>query len=620
MKRLLQFVGVFLELGFHAFIALYWYLVNGLYPEYALIGGVATYAACRFFRSRVVVPGSPLLLMALSGLAFFLMLNSLPGLRGFSQLLWLSCSAIFFRLSFSQLMTMRYRAGALFLSYVLFLVLPLGFPRLWSGSPDVQDGNPLDVVVVGAGFGGIAMGKELLDSGITNFQIYEAAPEVGGTWWHNRYPGLHVDVQSALYSYSFYPNPGWSKRWAPRNELLDYSIRSSQALGVRPFIKFNTRVQSVAFDEESGLWNIDLNEKSVTARHLVLATGGLHIPKTPQFAGADSYTGIVFHAARWRDDVTLTGKRVAVVGSGASAVQIVPEIAKLASHVDIYQRTPNWVAPQDNRAVSAARQHVYRYIPLAYKLQRLRTHIFSELGFRLIFPLESERRGEVEEALKRYIGNTVNDADLVKKLTPNYEFGCKRPLVTGSFYPSLNRPNVGLVTEGIAALSPSGIRSSTGVEREYDVIIMATGYRVAELPFPIAGRSGQSLMSQWQDQPEAYESMMVHGFPNFYLMSGPNSGVFGSIIIHIESAANYMMQVIEKAGDSTLIEPTLAAQQAYSQSLQQGLQKTVWAGSCKSWYKLDNGYVIANNPLPISQILFDRARPDWDHFEFAESP
>ena len=476
----------------------------------------------------------------------------------------------------------------------------------------------VDVVVVGAGFGGIAMGKELLDSGITNFRIYEAAPEVGGTWWHNRYPGLHVDVPSSLYSYSYFPNHSWSKRWAPREELLAYSIRAADEFGVRPFVQFNTWVQGVRLNEGSGLWEVSLGERVVETRHLVLATGGLHKPNTPHFEGADTFGGTMFHSARWRDDVELANKRIAVIGSGASAVQILPEIAKVAEQVDMYQRTPNWVSPQDNREVSQLRKFVYAYVPLAYKLERLKTHAFSELGFRLIFPLESTRRAEVEEALSRYIRSAVDDEALVPELIPDYEFGCKRPLVTGHFYPSLNRSNVGVITEGIERFTPAAIRSGAGIERAYDVVIMATGYRVAELPFNIQGRQEQSLADLWQEKPEAYESMMVHGFPNLYLMSGPNSGVFGSIIIHIESAANYVIQVIEKAENSRLIEPTVEAQQAYNQALQEGLQNTVWAGSCKSWYKLEDGHVVANNPNPISTIIYDRSRPKWEHFHIRQ--
>lgn len=605
-------------IGFHAFLAAYWYLVNTLHPHYALVGAALSYAAYRMLLPRIRLSMPPAALLLLTGALFYLMLNPLHSLRGLPQMLWLVSAAVAFRLGFAQLVNARMKAGALAVSYAIFLALPHGLPRLGSAEPNADEGGPLDVVVVGAGFGGIAMGKELLDSGTTNFRIYEAAPEVGGTWWHNRYPGLHVDVQSALYSYSSLPNPSWSKRWAPRDELLAYSIRAAEEFGVRPFVQFNTWVQGVHFNEGSGLWEVSLGERSVEARHLVLATGGLHKPNTPRFDGADTFDGEIFHSARWRDDVELANKRIAVIGSGASAVQILPEIGKVAEQVDMYQRTPNWVSPQDNREVSRLRKFVYAYVPMAYRLERLKTHAFSELGFRLIFPLESTRRAEVEEALAGYIRSAVDDEALVPKLIPDYEFGCKRPLVTGHFYPSLNRSNVDVITEGIDRFTPTGIRTHAGIERDYDVVIMATGYRVAELPFMIKGRQGQSLADLWQEKPEAYESMMVHGFPNLYLMSGPNSGVFGSIIIHIESAANYMIQVIEKAENSHLIEPTLEAQQAYNQALQEGLQNTVWAGSCKSWYKLDDGHVVANNPNPISTIIYDRSRPKWEHFHIRE--
>jgi len=272
------------------------------------------------------------------------------------------------------------------------------------------------------------------------------------------------------------------------------------------------------------------------------------------------------------------------------------------------------VAPSDNRKVSALQQWIYEYVPLVYKLQRLRTHTSSEVGFRAVFPLESSIRDTVEERLTGYIHATVKDQELAEKLVPDYEFGCKRPLVTQYFYPSLNRSNVAVITEGIERLTPQGILSREGNARDYDIIVMATGYDLAGVPFPVEGRDGLSLQQQWSDKPEAYEGMMVHGFPNLHLMAGPNSGFIGSFIIHLESAAGYNMEVIRKADNSYLIEPRLEAQQAYNQALQADLQHTVWAGSCKSWYKLDNGHVIANHPHPVSRVLYDRSRPRWDDF------
>lgn len=614
MSRTARFLRALAEFIFYGFLAAYWYLVHSLYPEYALAGAFLSYVAYRVLRAhlRIVLP--QVLLLTLSAGAFFLMLNPLQNLYGLTLLLWVSCSAIIFRLLFARLQNLTWKTGALLASYSLFLAMPLGLSRLTPSIPTVHKDEPLDVVVVGAGFGGITMGKELLDAGITNFRIYEGASEVGGTWWHNRYPGLHVDVQSALYSFSFLPNPNWSKLWAPRNELLDYSIRAADTVGVGPFIEFNTWVQSIRFDDDTGLWNIALGERRVQSRHVVMANGGLHIPNTPRFTGAEEFEGISFHSARWPDNVDLTDQRVAVIGSGASAVQIIPEIAKEAAQVDMYQRTPNWVAPQDNHEVSRLQQWVYEYVPMVYKLQRLRTHAVAELGFRAVFPLESSIRADVEEQLKSYIRATVGDQDLVAKLIPDYEFGCKRPLVTQYFYPSLNRDNVGVITEGIERLTPQGILSNAGSERDYDVIVMATGYRIAALPFPVQGRQSLSLQEQWQDKPEAYRTMMAHGFPNLYFLSGPNSGFFGSYIVHLESAAGYVIQLIRSADDSQLIEPKLEAQQAYNRRLQADLQKTVWAGSCKSWYKLENGHVIANHPHPTSRVVYERSRPRWSDF------
>lgn len=618
MSSIGRFFRFMMEFVFYGFLASYWYLVHSLYPEYAVLGALAVYVAYRSLRSRLTIVLPQPILLLLGAVAFFLMLNPFPKLYGLTLLIWFFGAALIFRLAFSRLQTPSWKLGALLASYVLFLALPLGMPRMTSDAPSVRTGEPLHTVIVGAGFGGITMGKELLDAGISNFRIYEGAPEVGGTWWHNRYPGLHVDVQSALYSLSYFPNPNWSKLWAPRNELLEYSIRASEAVGVRPFIQFNSWVHGIQFDENTGLWTVALDGEQILSRHVVLANGGLHVPNTPTFQGANDFAGISFHSARWREDVELSGKRVAVIGSGASAVQIIPEIAKKATKVDMYQRTPNWVTSQDNQKVSGLRQWVYKYVPMAYKLQRLRTHVFAELGYRAVFPLDSSIRADVEQQLKDYVRETVNDKDLVEKLIPDYEFGCKRPLVTQHYYPSLNRENVAVITEGVDRFTSQGILSSAGLEREYDVIILATGYKVASLPFPIQGRGNSKLEDMWQEKPGAYRTMMVNGFPNLYMLSGPNSGFFGSFIVHLESAANYVIQVIRKANTSFLIEPTLQAQQDYNRLLQADLQKTVWAGSCKSWYKLDDGHVIANHPHPTSRVLYERSRPDWSHFHIEE--
>jgi len=615
LKALFKFIAI---LGFLVFLAGYWYLVHALHLHFAIVGAVA---ACTLFyavHSRLPQTAPQPILLVCSALFFFLMLNPLPHLRGIGQMLWFTASALLFGLSFSRLDTSPKKAGALALSYLLFLALPLGLPRLGPATPTASADTPLEVAVIGAGFGGIAMGKELLDTGVTNFQIFEAAPEVGGTWYHNRYPGLHVDVMSALYSFSFFPNPNWSKLWAPRAELHDYAVRASEAFGVRPFVQFNTWVKGLTLNEDTGLWEVALADRTVLARHVIAATGGLHIPNVPNFPGLDSFEGVAFHSARWREDLDLSDKRIAIIGSGASAVQIIPELAKEAALVDMYQRTPNWVAPQDNQAVSGLRQWIYAYVPMAFRLERLRTHVFSELGFRATFPLDSPIRGRVEEELTRYIKGTIKDQELAEKMVPDYEFGCKRPLVTGHFYASLNRPNVDVITEGIAGITPTGIRSNEGIARKYDVIILATGYKVAQLPFSITGRNSVPLEELWKEKPLAYESVMVNGFPNLYLMSGPNSGVIGSIIIHIETSVKYIQQVIAKATDAYLIEPKKEAQQTYNQNLQKDLKNTVWAGSCKSWYKLDDGHVIANHPHPVSKIVYERTRPRWEDLSIVE--
>jgi cation diffusion facilitator CzcD-associated flavoprotein CzcO len=499
-------------------------------------------------------------------------------------------------------------------SYGLFTVFPNGPMRLSSDTPTVVAGEPLDVVIVGAGFSGIGMGIKLLDAGYTNFQIYESADDIGGTWWNNQYPGLAVDVPSDVYSYSFNPNPNWSRTRSPRKELHAYARQTAEKFGVMPFIKTKSRVDSIHFNDQSELWDVRFaGGEQVAARHVFFSTGGQYLPKIPDFDGLKNYQGKLFHSARWDQNVDLKGKRIAVIGSAASAIQIIPELAKVASQVDMYQRTPSWVMTSPNQHNSELRQCANRYVPLYQKLQRLRRSITTDLAIKYVLPSESPTRAKLEERLLVSMRNIIEDPELEEKLTPNYPWGCKRPLFSANFYETLNQPHVNVITEGIESLTPQGIASGAGTERQYDIVVMATGYEVGQSNVEVIGPNGKTMQT-YLGNPETTYRNVIAGMPNFYLGTGLNRGLLGSFLLPIELGINYSVQLIRATGQDQLISVRPEVQQAFNKQLQADLQQTVWAGDCKSWYKTESGHITVNYPHPSATMVRDTCKPDYSAF------
>lgn len=453
----------------------------------------------------------------------------------------------------------------------------------------------VDIAIIGAGFSGLGMAIRLKQAGIDDFTVIEREPEVGGTWYVNRYPGCGCDVQSHLYSLSFAPNPEWSRMFASQPEILAYLKDCADRFGVRPHLRLSTAVQAARWDAAAGRWQVSLSTGDVvSARVLVAGTGGLSRPKFPNIPGLADFQGPMFHSQQWDDDVDLTGKRVAVVGTGASAIQFVPQIAPKVGQLDLYQRTPPWILPKPDRAISAAERLLYRLSERARKAQRNR--LYWQLESRaLAFVVNPRLLKLAERDARRHLRRQVPDRVLRAKLTPDYAIGCKRVLISDNYYPALGRDNVHVRTDGIREIKASSIVDGNGVERAVDALIFGTGFDVANPlgPLDIHGVDGVSIRETWAERPKAHLGMSVPGFPNFFIMIGPNTGLAHNSIVHmIESQIAYILDAVttmRRRGLATVnVKPS--ALQRFDADVQARSRGTVWtSGGCASWYLDEQG-------------------------------
>lgn len=451
------------------------------------------------------------------------------------------------------------------------------------------------IVVVGSGFSGIGMGVALRKAGFDDFVILEKASDLGGTWRDNRYPGCACDVPSPLYSFSSELNPSWTRLFAPQQEIWDYLRGCAAKYGIDSRIRYDSRVESIEWDDAARLWTVRTASGGRYRSHAVVSgAGALHLPSYPQIPGIDSFDGAAFHSSRWDHSADLTGKRVAVVGTGASAIQLVPAVARQAARLTVFQRTPPWINPRQDVPIPDGMRTALRTVPGAARGLRYAIYWMLEmqaLGFavdpRLMLPAAALARKHLERQ--------VHDPELRARLTPDYTIGCKRILLSSDYYPALQRPSVDLVTEPITEIVPAGVRTADGCLHEADVLIYATGFRVIDSAgeLHVSGRGGRKLTDAWAQGVEAYRGITVPGFPNFFLLLGPNTGLgHTSVVFMIESQVQHVvscLRILSRERAST-IEPKAPATRRYNDALQRRLRRAVWGvGGCRSWYLDDEG-------------------------------
>ena len=433
----------------------------------------------------------------------------------------------------------------------------------------------------------------LARAGYHDVTVFEKGERVGGVWHHNTYPGAACDVPSHLYEFSFAPNPRWSRRFSPQAEIQAYVEDVARRHGVLDRIRTGTEVESARWDEERGLWALETSAGPHEAEILITACGQLSRPKVPPLAGLDRFAGPAFHTAEWRHDVDLAGKRVAVIGTGCSGIQVVPAIQPLVERVDVYQRSPGWTVPKNDFAYSARRRRLYERFPLLQRLDRNLIFAMHEIGAaaltrqRWLLPI-------VRAIGRRQITKAIADPELRRKVTPTDELGCKRIMLTDEWYPTLTKPDVELVTERIEAVTEGGVRTEDGVEREADVLILATGFRSHDFvaPIEVVGRDGRTLAEEWADVPRAYHGLTVPGFPNMFLLYGPNTnGGTGSVIYTVEAGVGHVIAALRRldARGAGRIEVSPEAADRFDRELRQALAGTVWHSGCTSWYVDENG-------------------------------
>ncbi|MBT8131559.1 MAG: NAD(P)/FAD-dependent oxidoreductase [Gammaproteobacteria bacterium] len=480
-----------------------------------------------------------------------------------------------------------------------------------------ETGHDLSIAIIGGGLGGLCMAIKLKQAGYHKFTIFEKADRLGGTWRDNTYPGVSCDVPSHLYSYSFELNPDWSHAYAPGWEIQQYTQHCVSNYDIGPHVKVNSEVVSCRYD--NGRWAIQTADGKVhRVSVLISAMGGLHIPKLPDIRGRESFAGTAFHSARWQD-TDLQGKRVAIIGSAASAVQIVPQIAGTVAHLSVFQRTPSWIIPRKDRAISGPFKWLLRSVPGAGRLYRWMLFGIAELRW------PSFRRRSVANRLGKWLGiahlhRQVKDQALRDSLTPDYPIGCKRILRSDDFYPALTRDNVNLITDAIDHIEEHAIVTKDDRHHPVDIIIYATGFDVFNIAggTEITGAHGHSLATQWQTGIAAHRTVAVPGFPNFFMLQGPNSALgHSSVIFMIENQVRYiigLLQAMQKRNWQA-VQPRLEACNAFNRRLERRLKKMIWAADCRSWYKDATGKIFTLWPQTCTSYWFSMRRPDMSEYE-----
>lgn len=455
-----------------------------------------------------------------------------------------------------------------------------------------------EVVVIGAGFSGIGAGIKLREAGFDDFLILEQASDLGGTWRDNTYPGIAVDISSFTYSYSFEQNPSWSRVFAPGHEIKAYADHCADKYGIREHIQFETRVLRARFDEADELWRLETSRGPLTTRYLVSACGGLTQPKRPDIPGIERFEGKMMHSARWDHAHDLTAERVAVIGTGATAVQLVPAIAPEVERLEVFQRTPIWILPKPDRPIPSWLSTLFRRVPAAQTSARFVTNALTEIVMVLGVVYNRQTPGlvrRIERLCREHLKAQVRDPEVRDKLSPRYGFGCKRPSFSNDYYPTFNEDHVDLVTSPIARITERGIVTEDGEHHAVDTIVLATGFKVLEIgntpPFEVYGRGGRELGRFWHEQRyQAYEGATVPGYPNFFLVLGPYSTTGASWFRMVEAQTTHLVRCLKEARRrrARCIEVRRQAHDDFFAEVQRRQRNTVFfnngCGSANSYY------------------------------------
>jgi len=488
-----------------------------------------------------------------------------------------------------------------------------------------------DAVIVGAGFGGIGAAIQLRKLGRDDLVILERESDLGGTWHVNRYPGLAVDIPSSTYSYSFEPNPSWSRLYAPGAELKAYATHVAEKYDVRRHMRFDTVVDGAVWDDDGKHWTVNIaGGERLHARLLLTATGFLSQPAFPAIAGIDTFAGTVIHTTRWDDSIELEGRRAAVIGTGATAVQLIPEIAPRLAELTVYQRTAIWVTPKGDRAIPERVQKLYARVPLAQRL--VRTIGSGILELIMVAGVLKYRRAKllnrsVEKLALRHLARQVEDPETRRKLTPDYTFGCKRPTFSNTYFPTFNRANVHLETTPIARIEPDGIVTEDGSKTEIDTLVLATGFNLWDTNFPafeVIGRGGKDLGKFWREQQfQAYEGVAVPGFPNFVSLNSPYSYSGLSYFTTIESQMKHLKRLlreVDRRGAATF-EVTERANAEFLARMTDRLEDSVFVnGSCatsRSYYFNQHGMATLLRPTSTINAFREAGSFPLDDYTYA---
>jgi cation diffusion facilitator CzcD-associated flavoprotein CzcO len=441
------------------------------------------------------------------------------------------------------------------------------------------------VAIIGSGFSGIGLAIRLRQEGIEDFVVLERNAGVGGTWWANTYPGCACDVPSHLYSFSFAPNPDWSRTYSRQPEIKRYLERVVDDFGVSPHLRLSTEVRSATWTD--GRWELETTQGRVSARVLVSGAGPLVEPRIPDFPGLETFEGAAFHSARWDHGVDLRGKRVAAIGTGASAIQFVPSIAPDVARLHVFQRTPPWVMPHSSRPITPFEKRVYRRFPALQRLVRGGIYAARELLV-LGFVKHPRAMPLLERASRKHMAKSL-PPELQAKATPDYTIGCKRILPSNDWYPALARENVELVTDAITEIRPHAVVTADGTEREVDAIVFGTGFHVVDMPVGrlVRGRAGKALADVWNGSPRAHLGCTVPGFPNLFILLGPNTGLgHSSMVYMIESQLNFVISALRemRVRGARTVEVREDTLERFNAEVHKRMETTVWTTGCRSWY------------------------------------